>query len=285
MPVDRECALQPKALVLVVLLGLGLAACAPSGGTPGSGATSSATATASTAPTPLAPSPSARPTIALEELVEGSTAVTFKASDGAELSGRLFGHGDVGIVLSHMGDPDNDQADWFWFAGLLADRGYRVLTYDRRGVCPRGLRGCSVGNAAYADHWKDVAGAVATLRTEGAARVVVIGASLGAADCLRAAQEEDSGIDGVVWIAGSISDFDQSEVADISIPVLVMAASGDPYGLFVDARTLDRWLTTSKSLVFPDSHLHGTDMLLPQADPVVSAGVLEEIVTFVKSIG
>jgi pimeloyl-ACP methyl ester carboxylesterase len=209
----------------------------------------------------------------------------FKASDGAELSGRLFGQGDVGIVLSHMADHANDQTDWFWFAGLLADRGYRVLTYDRRGVCPGDLGGCSVGNDAYADHWKDVVGAVATLRTEGARRVVVIGASLGAADCLRAAEERDSGIDGLVWIAGSTSDFVESEVANISIPVLVMAASGDPYGLFVDARTLDRWLTTSKGLVFPDSHLHGTDMLLPQADPVVSAGVLDDILTFVKSIG
>jgi hypothetical protein len=33
------------------------------------------------------------------------TEVTFEASDGVTLVGRIFGEGDVGVVLAHMGAP------------------------------------------------------------------------------------------------------------------------------------------------------------------------------------
>jgi hypothetical protein len=48
------------------------------------------------------------------------TEVTFKASDGVTLDGRIFGEGDVGVVLAHMGRPGDTQADWYRLARVSA---------------------------------------------------------------------------------------------------------------------------------------------------------------------
>jgi pimeloyl-ACP methyl ester carboxylesterase len=227
-----------------------------------------------------------RPTLSIEELTKGSSEVTFRAADGVELAGRIFGRGHLGIVLSHMGEPENNQADWFSFARSLAAQDYLVLTYDRRGVCPGGLAGCSKGNNVLADGWKDVLGAAAFLRSRGVSKVVAMGASIGAMASLRAAEEPDSGIDGVVWIAGVLSNsgyqFHEAEVAALSVPTLVISASGDPIGAFVDAGILDRWLTAPKRLFLPDSHLHGTDMLGSGADHATADAILQAVVDYLK---
>ncbi|HEU4831977.1 MAG TPA: hypothetical protein VFU18_04640 [Actinomycetota bacterium] len=65
-----------------------------------------------------------------------SESVRFRGAGGVRLEGRVFGSGDVGVVLGHM--RPGDQSQWLGFVALLADRGYMVLTYDRRGVCPGG---------------------------------------------------------------------------------------------------------------------------------------------------
>jgi pimeloyl-ACP methyl ester carboxylesterase len=211
----------------------------------------------------------------------------FQASDGTKLDGRLFGTGDIGIVLSHMGEPESSQADWFSFARDLADGGYRVLTYDRRGVCPGGLAGCSEGNDVSSDHWKDVLGAVAYMHSQGAVKVIAVGASLGAMASLRAAEEPSSGIDGLIWIAGVLFSrsyqFQQEQVHRLSIPILVISAAGDPYGAFVDARILDSWLAQSRGLLLPESHEHGTAMLQEDADPSVRSAILGAVMKYLDS--
>ena len=88
---------------------------------------------------------------------------------------------------------------WLGFAALLADRGYLVLTYDRRGVCPGGELGCSGGQASDSA-WEDLAFAVDLLRERGASRVVVGGASLGAMESMYALSR---GLDaeGLIWLS------------------------------------------------------------------------------------
>jgi alpha-beta hydrolase superfamily lysophospholipase len=89
----------------------------------------------------------------------GSRKVRFDALDGVALQGRLFGSGTTGVVVAHMGNAGDSQADWYGVAGALADRGYAVLTFDRRGVCPGDFDGCSSGSDNSLNHWKDVVGA------------------------------------------------------------------------------------------------------------------------------
>ena len=61
----------------------------------------------------------------------GATKVSFDTVDGIQLSGHLFGSGDVGVVLSHMRPAD--QESWWPFARVLRDRGFQALAYDFRG--------------------------------------------------------------------------------------------------------------------------------------------------------
>lgn len=113
-------------------------------------------------------------------------AVTFEASDGVKLVGRILGDGEVAIVLAHMGRSEDTQADWYRLARVLAERGYTALTYNRRGVCSRLGRECSGGPDDYAASWKDVVGASDFVRARGVTDVVRIGASIGAMASLHA---------------------------------------------------------------------------------------------------
>ena len=67
----------------------------------------------------------------------GFEPVTFSTNDGVAIEGRLFGEGDVAVVLAH-GSFDSGQGSWVPYARTLAAEGYRVLTLNLRGYCPGG---------------------------------------------------------------------------------------------------------------------------------------------------
>jgi pimeloyl-ACP methyl ester carboxylesterase len=193
--------------------------------------------------------------------------VRFRASDGVLLDGRLFGDGRVGIVLSHMGRGGDSQRDWYPLARSLARQGYLVLTYNRRGVCPRGGAGCSKGVDDLPNSWKDVAGAYRFLRRKGAEAVALVGASIGAMSSLEAAARRDLRVAAVVEIAG-INDasgysFTRADLRRLEGAKLFVSASRDPYGAAAAARTWYRWARPPKRLAIVPSDLHGTDLLRP----------------------
>jgi esterase/lipase len=109
---------------------------------------------------PAAPAPAAR-------------AVSFTATDGVGLTGRSYGAGTTGVVLSNMGD--NDPSRWEAFAPKLAARGYLVLTYSYR--YPPGTSSFTSDMARHTVD--DLRGAVAHLRSAGTTSVVLAGGSLG----------------------------------------------------------------------------------------------------------
>ncbi|MBA3427822.1 MAG: alpha/beta fold hydrolase, partial [Actinobacteria bacterium] len=129
-------------------------------------------------------------------------AVTFPAADGIRLAGRTFGEGRVGVVMAHMDQSGDTQADWYPLARVLAARGYAVLTYNRRGVCTARGRDCSNGSDEYASSWKDVAGASAFVRSRGATRVALVGASIGAMSALHARITQQVDADALIEIGG-----------------------------------------------------------------------------------
>jgi pimeloyl-ACP methyl ester carboxylesterase len=195
----------------------------------------------------------------------GYERVHFRASDGVLLDGRVFGGGRVGVVLVHMGRPGDTQVDWSGLARLLSGRGYRVLTYDRRGVCPRRGAGCSSGVDDYASSWRDVSGAFAFLRARGVANIVVIGASIGAMSALYAASERR--IDPVALIEfGGINhasgyDFERSQVRRINGFKVFLSTRADIYGGADAAREWFRWAAPPKRLALLPGSEHGTDLL------------------------
>lgn len=178
--------------------------------------------------------------------------VEFTGGDGEPRQGRLYGPDDapVAVVLSHMSRRSDSQDDWAATAQALAERGHRVLTYER--LRPR------------YQVWQDVIGGVEYLRDQGAERVVVAGASLGAMASLHVALLDSPPTDAVVWIAGGLrSDgmvFDQPTVATLTCPALLITADQDGYGGTEATEQLHTWLPQSELLILPSTS-HGTDIL------------------------
>jgi dienelactone hydrolase len=194
--------------------------------------------------------PVTTPTVRPSAVNEAYREVEFTARDGEVRSGRLFGDGEVAVVLSHMGRSGDDQDDWAGFAEQLADRGYQALTYQRRS---------DMGAI-----WQDVLGGADYLRARGAEKVIAAGASIGAMASLHAAEQPDSNLDGVIWLAGVRQnrgyDFQEADVSQVACPILFISGDQDAYGAAADARQLHDWATAPSELLILQSRRHGTDI-------------------------
>jgi pimeloyl-ACP methyl ester carboxylesterase len=207
----------------------------------------------------------------------GSTELTFESSDGVTLAGRLFGpeQGTAGVVLAHM--FPSDQSSWFPFADRLADRGYRVLTFNFRGYCPGGDAGCSEGERQIDAIWQDVEGAITALRDEGVPRIALIGASMGGTACLVAAAEEGADVDALVTLSAPVAFQGLSASPDVlsrvSAAKLFLAGHEDTDA----AQSVDTFYAQSvqpKRPVILTTGDHGTDILSGNQAGIASTEIL-----------
>ena len=171
-----------------------------------------------------------------------SRAVSFSASDGVKLAGRLFGAGHTAVVLAHMGNPGDNQTDWFPLAAAFSKDGFTVLTFDRRGVCFPGIAGLLQRKSRIPTCVEGRARAVSYLEARGSHQIFIGGASIGAMATLQAAESLRNRVAGVIWLAGlrdaSGYRFLRTDVSAVAAPKLFMSATDDPYGAADDARTL-----------------------------------------------
>ena len=235
-------------------------------------------------PASISPSPqvtSGFPTFSGSEALAMSDPVRFRGAGGVRLEGRVFGSGEVGVVLGHM--RPGDQSQWFGFAALLADQGYAVLTYDRRGVCPGGDLGCSDGNASDSG-WQDLAYAVDLLREHGASRVVVGGASLGAMESMYALTR-GMDADGLIWLSGV--DLYAGvpvtrQVRAVRVPKLLAVGEFDS-GAAALRPAVERAAPPPTQVVLLDTGEHGTD-ILEFGDPAVADEFRRSVLDFLAGI-
>jgi pimeloyl-ACP methyl ester carboxylesterase len=194
--------------------------------------------------------------------LSGSRPVTFESRDGVTLEGRLFGDGSTGVVLSHM--QPADQRSWFAFANRLADEGYLVLTYDFRGYCPGGQGGCSQGDLQISAIWQDVLGAMDFVRSQGAATIALIGASMGGTASLVAAGQEGSDVAVVVTLSAPTSieglDADAALLQRVDANKLFIAGVGDAAAA-ASAQQLYEIAPPPKRPEIVPADDHGTDLL------------------------
>lgn len=192
--------------------------------------------------------------------------------DGRTVVGRLFGSGDVGVVLAHGNRPSLAQAGMYELAAKLADAGYTVLTFNFRSFCPpvEGLAaGCSEGLFVLGTLHRDVIGAVGFLRERGIETVLVVGSSLGATNALYAAAQPDVELAGVVAVSAV-----QFPTAGEGPPALtpgVMQQIEEPT-LFIVGESDAQWADDSPAIyelanepkkleVIAATGAHGEDML------------------------
>lgn len=206
-----------------------------------------------------------------------STAITFPSTDGVTLAGRLFGpeHARAGVVLAHM--YPSDQSAWFDFADRLADRGYRVLTFDFRGYCPGGAAGCSEGEKQIPAIWQDVQGAIQRIRSEGVTRVGLVGASMGGTASLIAASMEGSDIDAVVTLSAPISfeglELTADELAQVSAAKLFIAGHADITAAQAVETLYEQTLQPKRPEILTTDD-HGTDILTGNQAGIASTDIL-----------
>ena len=138
--------------------------------------------------------------VALACACAGQTTVSFRAEDGAVLFGDVYGSGERGVVLVPGGRFD--KASWRDQAKALADAGYRALALDYRGKGKS--HGPGDGDLFTAPLYLDVLAAARYLREQGAARVSLVGGSMGGGAAGDASIHSRPGeIEGVFFLAGS----------------------------------------------------------------------------------
>jgi pimeloyl-ACP methyl ester carboxylesterase len=186
--------------------------------------------------------------------------VRFQTADHVRLIGVTIGSGRIGVVLGH--EVDGTLCNWVPFARVLARRGYRALAFDFRNA------GSSGHVYASSRSWRwdlDYAAAVATIRSLGASRVVVAGASAGGTGALVAASEISPAIDAVASLSGPAywnpALVASKTVPDLMVPVLYMVGKddvdfvGDVESLYRATKEADKQLSE-----FPNG-LHGAQLL------------------------
>ena len=204
-------------------------------------------------PTPQFPPPASP--------LQGSKVVKFRTSDGVQLGGRLFGSGRIGIVLS-QGGPD--QTDWYDDAGLLAEHGYLVLTYNFRGICPGGEAGCSRGTFHPGTPTTDAAAAASFLRSQGASKVILMGLFFGAMANMEVVSERGEQVSAHVVIdAREFAfgfDFSRDDVRKLKGPKLFVGTQliGESE---TSANDFFSWATPPKDIEMLNTGEQGSDIL------------------------
>lgn len=211
----------------------------------------------------------------VDEAVAGSRSVSFTTNDGVRLEGRLFGDGAVGVVLAHMFPAD--QRSWYDFASTLADEGYTALTFNFRGYCPGGEDGCSEGDRAIPEIWRDVEAAIGFLEAEGIERVAVAGASMGGTAALIAAARPEVEVAAIVTLSAPLSfeglTVDGVGLSSVTEPKLFVAGLEDGAAAQA-AQVLFEDSSPPKDVEVVPVGDHGTDLLSGGRAEVVRTRIL-----------
>lgn len=155
-----------------------------------------------------------------------ATRVVLASADGTPLGAALIG--DEGsatwVVFAH--GASQALCRWLDLATEVArDDGVATLSFDFRG---RGASGGDAGDDARLPD--DLRAAVDEARARGAARVVVVGASMGATTAVVTAAQPESGIDAVLALSPPLvyASLDAgAAAAGVAVPLVAMAAADD----------------------------------------------------------
>lgn len=196
------------------------------------------------------------PTAAPLDDIPASHAVTFDTPDGATITGELYGSGNTAVIFSVMGNCD---PGWREFAQLTAAQGLTALTYQWRGCRESG----SANEAELKLFVDDLRGAITFMRSQGATKIILAGASLGG--CASAKLAVESQADGLIVIASppEIAQWGfeiTSADLDTNIPKLFITAENDGTVSQDESRALFDLAAEPKEWQTYPGTAHGTDL-------------------------
>jgi pimeloyl-ACP methyl ester carboxylesterase len=161
--------------------------------------------------------------------------LSLRAADNTRIVAHRWGAGKTAVVLVHQSGADLCQ--WSPYAKRLAGLGYRAFALDLRGNGRSQYRPLPAGLRFTAD----IAATVKEARREGAQRVFVVGASLGANAAVVAAANVRPPIDGVVSLSapGTFRLDAVGAAKHLQVPALYVASEVDEGGIYAtDAKTM-----------------------------------------------
>jgi pimeloyl-ACP methyl ester carboxylesterase len=191
--------------------------------------------------------------------------VSLKTTDGVPLVAQVNGEGVHGVVLVH--EESRSSSDWTYLSEKLGQLGYHVISVDLRGhgkSSPGGLP-----DEDYSLMITDVGAGAQWLRSNGADRIVMIGAGLGANLALNAAGN-DEGISGIGLLSPGLNikgvKVSRALTAYGSRPLLLAAGSNDTSGTRAAQAIADNASGESELHVLSSAGV-GVRMLNRSADP------------------
>jgi pimeloyl-ACP methyl ester carboxylesterase len=143
---------------------------------------------------------------------------------GHSIAAVDLGTGSSAVVLAHQ--SDGSLCEWLPYGEQLAARGFRVLAFDFAGSGSSTI-------PKQKTYVEDVRTAVVYLREQGASKVIIMGASMGATMSVVAAAAITPPVDGVISLSAPVS-FDgvNAEKAAPSLRSPILYVAGDTDGDF-----------------------------------------------------
>jgi len=205
--------------------------------------------------------PSLPPVVSTEQFCTvkvpaGITQRALQAPDGVSLNSAWLGSGKTVAVLLHQGDGDG-LCGFLFYAGFLAKQGIRVALLD---LCNNGQSYC-VNRQIADDPAAQVKLIVDAARAEGAQRIVLVGASLGASVAVTAAAVTKP--DAIVILSSSAQE-EHSDITkdapNVTMPALFAFSRADHDDRVVVRSQLKKMPAKKKEFLIYDSG-HGYTLL------------------------
>jgi alpha-beta hydrolase superfamily lysophospholipase len=201
----------------------------------------------------------------------------FKASDGVRLYGIESGTGGTAVVLAHEGGAD--LCGWLSYIKTLTRAGIRAFAFDFRGYGNSDTSG--TGSLALG---RDLAGAVAQVRADGAKHVFLMGASMGGAAVVQ--NSVDIRVDGLISLSGTrlwsgYGINDPKGVRSLSAAFLYVGSRQDTRAPLKEAQSIFHSVgSRDKQIVLYPGGAHGTTLVeLPPHGDRTRALILKWIET------
>lgn len=216
----------------------------------------------------VTPTPAITPTPTLPTV--SRTEVHFSTQDHVLLDGWLYGRGSsTAIICSH--EHPGSKADWSDSAPWFAASGFMVLAYDFRGW------GNSQGQFDASKLDKDVLAAIAFVKSKGAKKVMLLGASMGADISLITAAETQ--VAGVITLSPEyLFGLSDTNIRAVSAPKLFINSEGDAFA--TDTQQMYQNAGQPKTLHLYPGNAHGVDIFATDNGQDLIARILTFVNTY-----